>query len=62
MLWTYKLNYGLKALLFLNCYQQVQQYNKADSENFLSEIERTTAYRLPIAFSAGVFAGACLII
>ena len=61
-LWTYKLNYGLKALLFYNAYSQYQRYNKADAENYLSETERTVAHRLPILFSTGAFAGACLLI
>lgn len=62
MLWTYKLNYGLKAVLFYNAYSTYQAYNKADSEAFLGETERTVSHRIPVCFSTGVFAGACLLI
>ena len=45
--WTYKFNYLFKGALAYATWRKVQAYNKADSENFLSEVDRTVNYRLP---------------
>ena len=61
-MWTYKFNYLAKGALAYMTYAKIQQYNKVDSENLLSEAERSVRFRLPILAHAGAFGFACLII
>ena len=59
--WTYKFNYLAKGALAFLTYRQMAAYAKADEENFLSEMQKTS-HRVGISAAAGAFAGTCLLI
>lgn len=59
--WTYKFNYLAKGALAFMTYRQCAAYSKADEENFLSEMQKTS-HRVGIASFAGIFFGTCMFI